>query len=139
MAIYDVITAAQTLVKAGVSKIGSAPVYPTFSVPADVLVCEAMPTNVRISSQSSGMKLTLFDLRMELVRPLASNREAIGYLLSTLPEAVAEIFLDNPTISGTCSTWEGEITAQPATAEIAGITVIGWIITVPNVKINGTH
>ena len=135
MAIHDVVAKAQELILASVAKVTEAPEYPIFAPPSG-LVCEALPTNIRISIGTFGTKERTFDLRLELVIPLTDIHDN-HYFIDSLPEDVSDVFFDDVTIGGTCDMWEGEITSQLAISEIAGINVIGWIIIVPDISISG--
>ena len=116
-------------------KVKYAPAYPRFGAPSE-LTCDAIATNIRTSIETFGTKETVFDLRLELVIPLTDVQEN-HYFIDSLPEDVSDVFFDDVTISGTCRMWEGEITSNLAVSELAGLRVIGWVITVPDISISG--
>lgn len=133
MTIQAVVTQAQAWIKAGISKIQSAPDYPTdarISVPTSI----AYADNERFFIVSAGFTLTKFDLKIDIMMPRNDLENTFKYM-EGMTEAIAALFMADTTINGTCQTFEGEITAVLAGQNIGGIDYIGYRMTVPNIKI----
>lgn len=130
--ITQVITDVQSRILAGVSAIKSAPVYPTDKRMTDP-TCIAFADNIRFDAISGGFQQKFFDLRIEIMISRKDMTQAFQYL-DGIPEAIAAIFAANPTLGGLISTSDGEITALIAKDTINGIPCVGYVITVPNIK-----
>lgn len=133
MTIQAVVSQAQTSIKAAVSAIKSAPAYPVDSQVTQ-MTSIAYANNIRIETQSAGFVLTFFDLVIDVMVPRNKVQDSMRQL-EGIVEAIAAVFTADPTISGTCQTYGGNITATLTTQEISGVLMIGYQITVPGVKL----
>lgn len=133
MAIIDVIEHAQAAILAEVPKIEVAPTYPT-NKRLTSTTCNAYAENIRINGIGPGFVQTFFDLRLEVAIARNDVTENM-YYLTDIPEAIAAVFTADPTIGGHCSTFDGEITANLVVDTLEGVPVIGYVIVIPNIKI----
>jgi hypothetical protein len=132
MTIQAVVAKAQSLIAAQVTAIEYAPAYPTDKRLASKTSL-AYATNISFEAQSAGMLLTFFDLHIQIMVPRKDLQDAMQFLVP-LPEAIAAVFIADPTIDGTCQTYNGNITAQLITETIDGMTTVGYELIVPRIK-----
>jgi hypothetical protein len=131
--IQAVVSAAQLAVKNGISKIQSAPAYAS-DVKVSVPTSLALATNIKMSLESAGFKLTWFDLIIDIMVPKTYETTAMSWL-STLPQEIGDIFRDDITIGGTCQTYEGDVMA--VFVRDKDNAVVGYEFTVQQVKLEG--
>ena len=136
MTIQAVVTWAQAQIKAtSAAKISFAPDYPTdtnLTVPSSI----ALADNIRfMGAGTSGLKITLFDLHIDILIPHGILEDAMQWF-NGVPLAVADIFRNDPTLGGNCKTYDGDVVAKLASSKEGGMDVIGYTITVPNIKLH---
>lgn len=133
--IQAVITQAQANIKTAITKIQNAPEYATearIAIPTSL----AYADNIRLQAPSAGLKWTFFDLKIDIIVPLGDMESALRWL-ADVPQALGNVFRDDPTISGTCQTYDGDVTAQLVRQNADGAKLVGYSFTVPSVKIEG--
>jgi hypothetical protein len=133
MAAQDVVAWTQTRVLAVVSKVKSAPAFPKDGRLGSGGTCFAFATNCRFSL-AGGFDYAIFNLRIEILIPRRGLVDAFTWF-SGVPELVAGIFTADPTCGGNAQTFAGDIVAELSTDVIDSIPVIGYIITVQDVKV----
>jgi hypothetical protein len=133
--IQGVISKAQTLILAACPSLLNAPELPTDQRFEKTII--AYPNNILFKKRSDGFTNTFFDLQLEVKVSRKDLTEAMRFLLP-LPEQICQVFLNDPSIGGTCQTYGGNelpIKCTLTTETVNGITSIGWEIVVPSVKI----
>ena len=128
-----VVIAAQAAVKKGVTKIQNAPVYATDATPT-VPTSLAYTDNGKSTVQSGGYILTWFDLIISVIVPKGNQESAIHWTMN-IPQSVSNVFRDDPTISGSCQTYEGDVTWKYIND--ATNNLVGYEFTIQRVKIQG--
>jgi hypothetical protein len=135
MTIHAVVKKAQEMIGASLTYL-QCPEYVTDAQFAEP-TCMAWPVNVRFATRG-GFSNTLFDMRLEVYIPKTDLTENV-YYLDGIPEAINTLFDPgkggDPTIGGTCQTYSGEITADFGSIALPDITFVGWVITIPGIKL----
>jgi hypothetical protein len=131
--IQAVVTAAQSSIKTAVSKIQNAPPY-AVDGPISIPTSLAYATNIKMSTVSSGFKLTWFDLVINIMVPVGNMESAMNWL-SDIPQSVGNVFRNDPTIAGTCQTYAADITGEMVID--GGRNAVGYTLTIGQVKIAG--
>jgi hypothetical protein len=124
-------TQAQILTATG--KVQRAPNYPDnlrLAVPTAI----AWADNIKYKMLSGGFYQTIFDLKIQVVVPLG-DLPSIMQFFEGIPLAIGNIFRANQSMGGACSTYEGDVTANFINGEVGGVKCIGYLFTVPNVKL----
>jgi hypothetical protein len=132
MSIQAVVTQVQTSIASTVTKISYAPAYATdvrLSAPTTIVFAD----NIKFKRQG-GWNQTIFDVKIDVFVPQMELADALQWL-DGVPAAIANIFRSDPTISATCDTYEGDITASFARQVIDETDCVGYSMTIPNVKI----
>lgn len=134
MTIQAVVTWAQAQIKVtSAAKIMFAPDYPTdtnLTVPSSI----ALADNIRFQGGPQAKQI-LFDLHIDILIPRNVLEDAMQWF-NGIPLAVADIFRNDPTCGGTAKTYDGDIIAKLAAQSTGGMDVIGYTITVPNIKLH---
>ena len=131
--IEAVIIAAQAAIKKGVTKVQNAPVYAT-DVNVMIPTAMAYTDNGKSTVQSGGYILTWFDLIISVIVPKGNQESSIHWILG-IPQSVANVFRDDPTISGSCQTFEGDVTWHYIN-DVAN-NLVGYEFNIHSIKIQG--
>jgi hypothetical protein len=131
MSIVTIITAAQAAILTAVTKVQYAPVYPD-DARTLVPTMEAAPDNIKGLKNSGGYSSIIFDLKLEFLVGRNDLNDTATWLAG-VPEAVLTMFMNDPTISGTCQTYSGDVTALQTARKVGDIDCIGYVFTVPGI------
>ena len=115
------------------AKVQRAPNYPD-DLRLAVLTSVCWADNVKYKMLSGGFKQVIFDLMIQVVTPrttLAANMELLG----SIRDPIGDIFRADQSMGGNCSTYEGDVLAKFINGEVDGVKWVGYIFTVPNVKL----
>jgi hypothetical protein len=134
MTIQTVVAWAQAQIKAtAATKIMFAPDYPTdgnLSVPTSITLAD----NIRFQGGPQAKQI-LFDLHIDILIPRNALEDAMQWFAG-VPLAVADLFRNDPTCGATAKTFDGDIVAKLVAQTSGGMDVIGYTITVPNIKLH---
>jgi hypothetical protein len=133
MSSQDCIEWAQTQIMAATSKVQRAPNYPD-DLRLSVLTAITWADNVKYKLISGGFKQTIFDMMIQIVTPrtlLAANWQ----LLASIRDPIADIFRDDMSMGGNCSTYDGDVVAKAINGDVDGVKCVGYLFTIPTVKL----
>ena len=132
MTIQAIVAYAQNQIATNIAAIEYAPEYPTDKRLASKTAI-AYATNMSFEPQSGGFLLTFFDLHIQIMVPRKELDNAMQYL-APLPEAIAAVFVADPTMGGLCQTFNGNITANLITEVIDAMVTVGYELIIPRIK-----
>jgi hypothetical protein len=138
MTIHAVIVWTQNSIKTAVTKVQNTPEYPSdasLAIPTTLVYAD----NLKFDIISAGFKLTLWDMKINVMIPRGDLATTMAWL-DGVPEAIADIFRNDPTFGANAQTYGGTppkpVTAQFARETRGAIEYIGYVITVPDIKLS---